>query len=335
MPEPKSHKTKTSISKKKTSKNVKVPQPAELASGTYASAVSSGLNGIDSEANKLTRTASTFIASLPSDTLHTHLDPYQRIASLYEPDLQHDLNSLGSPRLITAFSEHSREHDPQSPLPPLPSTYSGSLRDSDITFGNQSLKRTFDEYISGYSPPPTSAELSSTKVSSKVEKDNPGASESPKADTRDGLDGNGHESTEKERGGNGRPLVKTKRAEQNRLAQQAHRQRKQHRAKELEDKEKLLEQYIAKEEQLIAREQQLLVREQQLALKQEEGGASDSSGLSKPAAKPPDRTVEALQKTIADLTEQLSKSNTTLEELIKTKSECFLLIMVASTYEQM
>ncbi|KAL7007494.1 hypothetical protein EMMF5_002958 [Cystobasidiomycetes sp. EMM_F5] len=80
-----------------------------------------------------------------------------------------------------------------------------------------------------------------------------------------------------EKGGNGRYLKQTKRAAQNRTAQQAFRKRKEERTKELEDKEKLLTQYQEKEQELVRREQDLLEREARLAQSQAANATSGSS----------------------------------------------------------
>ena len=68
-----------------------------------------------------------------------------------------------------------------------------------------------------------------------------------------------------EKGGNGRLLKQTKRAAQNRAAQQAFRKRKEERIKELEEKESLLNQLAQKEKELDGREACVSRREKLLA----------------------------------------------------------------------
>lgn len=70
----------------------------------------------------------------------------------------------------------------------------------------------------------------------------------------------GDDSNDK-KGANGRTLKQTKRAAQNRAAQQAFRKRKEERIKELEEKEKILNNLVARETELVKKERILAERE--------------------------------------------------------------------------
>lgn len=107
-----------------------------------------------------------------------------------------------------------------------------------------------------------------------------------------------------EKGGNGRGLKQTKRAAQNRAAQQAFRKRKDERAKELEDKEKLLAKYISREEELLRREKEVVDAERKLGINVNDSSASTSAlgeSNQEPQPEVPDLNFdveEALQQAI-------------------------------------
>lgn len=110
-----------------------------------------------------------------------------------------------------------------------------------------------------------------------------------------GAEGSGERETSEgaeEKGGNGRYLKQTKRAAQNRAAQQAFRKRKEERVRELEDKEKLLEGYIDRELELVRRERDLRERENRLV----QGGQATTSE-STAAAATTSTTIEASTST--------------------------------------
>lgn len=71
-----------------------------------------------------------------------------------------------------------------------------------------------------------------------------------------------------EKGANGRTLKQTKRAAQNRAAQQAFRKRKEERIRELEEKEKVLHALVARENEIIRKEKILAERERAVAAAQ-------------------------------------------------------------------
>ncbi|KAK9900229.1 hypothetical protein P389DRAFT_177059 [Cystobasidium minutum MCA 4210] len=76
-----------------------------------------------------------------------------------------------------------------------------------------------------------------------------------------GSNGQSHNLDEDEKGANGRTLKQTKRAAQNRAAQQAFRKRKEERIRELEEKEKVLNSLVARENEIMRRERMLNERE--------------------------------------------------------------------------
>jgi hypothetical protein len=83
-----------------------------------------------------------------------------------------------------------------------------------------------------------------------------------------------------EKGGNGRLLKQTKRAAQNRAAQQAFRKRKEERIKELEDKEKQLAGCLQREKEVARREKEVYEREQRLiAMEQHANHVAGSSSF--------------------------------------------------------
>lgn len=79
-----------------------------------------------------------------------------------------------------------------------------------------------------------------------------------------------------EKGANGRTLKQTKRAAQNRAAQQAFRKRKEERIRELEEKEKVLSSLVARENEIVRREKMLAERER---LASNSNNATSSLGL--------------------------------------------------------
>lgn len=85
-----------------------------------------------------------------------------------------------------------------------------------------------------------------------------------------------------EKGANGRTLKQTKRAAQNRAAQQAFRKRKEERIRELEEKEKVLQSLVARENEIMRRERILAERERSLPYV----GSSSNNGTGASAGPP-------------------------------------------------
>lgn len=82
-----------------------------------------------------------------------------------------------------------------------------------------------------------------------------------------------------EKGANGRTLKQTKRAAQNRAAQQAFRKRKEERIRELEEKEKVLNSLVARENEIVRREKILAERERLASNSNSNNATFSSSGL--------------------------------------------------------
>lgn len=79
------------------------------------------------------------------------------------------------------------------------------------------------------------------------------------------------------KGANGRTLKQTKRAAQNRAAQQAFRKRKEERIKELEEKEKILNNLVARENELIKKERILAEKENAFMRNKQHGIATTAT----------------------------------------------------------
>lgn len=80
-----------------------------------------------------------------------------------------------------------------------------------------------------------------------------------------------------EKGANGRTLKQTKRAAQNRAAQQAFRKRKEERIRELEEKERVLNALVARENEIVRREKLLAERERSSHANQNNGLSTSPS----------------------------------------------------------
>lgn len=130
-----------------------------------------------------------------------------------------------------------------------------------------------------------------------------------------------------QKGANGRTLKQTKRAAQNRAAQQAFRKRKEERIKELEDKEKVLNALVARENEIIRKEKVLAEREQALArngasIHGHEGRPEATVSASTPATNDWDRAFAnaPVASPLQHIAERLEASNRTVEAL-RTENE--------------
>lgn len=135
----------------------------------------------------------------------------------------------------------------------------------------------------------------------------PGSEEEGERETSEGLN---------EKGGNGRYLKQSKRAAQNRAAQQAFRKRKEERVRELEDKEKLLDSYIERDLELARRERGLAEREKRLA-EAASGLSSDTAAAI--LAGPSSPLFASLPDSLADASGPLTPSDAldALEQYLK------------------